>query len=85
LTLTKSNGDIVGIRYKEFKEMIDYLETNKEISLKIVADDNLKKVLLLSAASYFEDEIKNIILSFVEKNSDNNSMVKSFVKWLNLL
>nr|QNO47658.1 beta-galactosidase [Methanosarcinales archaeon ANME-2c ERB4] len=49
-----SNGDIVGTRYKEFKEMIDYLETNKEISLKIVADDNLKKVLLLSAASYFE-------------------------------
>jgi len=75
-----SNGDIVGTRYKEFKEMIDYLETNKEISLKIVADDNLKKVLLLSAASYFEDEIKDIILSFVEKNSDNNPMIKSFVK-----
>ena len=60
--------------------MIDYLETNKEISLKIVADDNLKKVLLLSAASYFEDEIKDIILSFVEKNSNDNSMIKSFVK-----
>lgn len=75
-----SNGDIVGIRYKEFKELIDYLETNNEISLKLVADDNLKKVLLLSAASYFEDEIKNIILNFVEKNSDNNSMIKSFVK-----
>ena len=75
-----SNGDIVGTRYKEFKEMIDYLETNKEISLKIVADDNLKKVLLLSAASYFEDEIKDIILSFVEKNSDDNLMIKSFVK-----
>ena len=75
-----SNGDIVGTRYKEFKEMIDYLETNKEISLKIVADDNLKKVLLLSAASYFEDEIKELILDFVEKNSDNNLMIKSFVK-----
>ncbi|MEA1894617.1 MAG: HEPN domain-containing protein [Euryarchaeota archaeon] len=74
------NGDIVRQRYKEFKEMIDYLETNKEISLKIVADDNLKKVLLLSAASYFEDEIKDIILSFVEKNSDNNPMITSFVK-----
>lgn len=75
-----SNGDIVGTRYKEFREMIDYLETNKEISLKIVADDNLKKVLLLSAASYFEDEIKDIILSFVDKNSNDNSMIKSFVK-----
>ena len=75
-----SNGGIVGTRYKEFKEMIDYLETNKEISLKIVADDNLKKVLLLSAASYFEDEIKELILDFVEKNSDNNLMIKSFVK-----
>lgn len=74
------NGDIVRQRYKEFKDMIDYLETNKEISLKIVADDNLKKVLLLSAASYFEDEIKDIILSFVEKNSDDNLMIKSFVK-----
>jgi hypothetical protein len=74
------NGDIVRQRYKEFKDMVDYLETNKEISLKIVADDNLKKVLLLSAASYFEDEIKDIILSFVEKNSDDNLMIKSFVK-----
>lgn len=74
------NGDIVRQRYREFKDMIDYLETNKEISLKIVADDNLKKVLLLSAASYFEDEIKDIILSFVEKNSDDNLMIKSFVK-----
>lgn len=74
------NGDIVRQRYKEFKDMIDYLETNKEISLKVVADDNLKKVLLLSAASYFEDEIKDIILSFVEKNSNDNSMIKSFVK-----
>ncbi|MEA1909157.1 MAG: HEPN domain-containing protein [Euryarchaeota archaeon] len=76
----EGNGGIVGTRYKEFKEMIDYLETNKEISLKIVADDNLKKVLLLSAASYFEDEIKDMILSFVEKNSDNNQMIKSFVR-----
>ena len=74
-----SNGDIVGTRYKEFKEMIDYLENNKEISLQIVADDNLKKVLLLSAASYFEDEIKELILNFVEKNS-NSPMIKSFVK-----
>ena len=74
------NGDIIRQRYKEFKDMIDYLETNKEISLKVVADDNLKKVLLLSAASYFEDEIKDIILSFVEKNSNDNSMIKSFVK-----
>lgn len=74
------NGNIVRQRYKEFKDMLDYLEANKEISLKIVADDNLKKVLLLSAASYFEDEIKDIILSFVEKNSDDNLMIKSFVK-----
>jgi len=75
-----TDGDIVGMRYKEFKEMIDYLETNKEISLKIIADDNLKKVLLLSVASYFEDEIRAILLSFVEKNSGNNPMIISFVK-----
>jgi len=75
----EDKGDIVEGRYKEFKEIIDYLESNKEISLKTVADNDLKKVLLLSAASYFEHEIKEIILDFVEKNSAN-PIIKSFVK-----
>lgn len=77
-----NNGDIIEERYKEFKEIMQYLEVNNQISFKVVADIHLKKVLLLSAASYFEDKVKEIILNFVEKNSNesNRSIIKHFVK-----
>ena len=74
-----SKIDIIERKYNDFKEIIDYLEKNKEISLKNIADNDLKKNLLLSAASYFEDLIKEIILNFVENNS-NKQIIKSFVK-----
>jgi len=74
-----SKVDIIERKYKDFKEIMDYLEKNKEISLKTIADNDLKKNLLLSAASYFEDLIKEIILNFVENNS-NKQIIKSFVK-----
>lgn len=71
--------DIILSKYDGFKAIMDYLETHKEISLKTIADTEFKKNLLLSAASYFEDLITNMILDFVENNS-SKPIIKSFVK-----
>lgn len=73
------DGDIVEKRYGEFKEIIDHYEKINDISSKNVVDDNLKKVLLLSAASYFEDIIKKIMLEFFDLNT-NSEMIINFIK-----
>jgi hypothetical protein len=66
--------------YKDNQELINYLESQKEISLKIQFDTTFRKTLLLSAASYFEEEICKMIQEFVEKVSENNQYVVSLVK-----
>jgi len=39
--------------YNDYSVLLDYLEANKEISLRNDADNNFKRVLLLSIASFF--------------------------------
>ena len=71
--------DIVENTYKQLNDLLEYLEKQGEVSLKSDADNNLKKDLLLTAASYFEYQIRNIILSFVSKITNNNALIYSFV------
>ncbi len=66
--------------YEDYLELFKYLENNKEISLRNDADNNFKKVLVLSTASYFEHEITQILLRFISKYSNNNSKIYSFTK-----
>ena len=65
---------------EEHRGVIAYLDNAKELSLRNIADDRFKKVLLLSAASYFEDRIRTIIIDFTGVASNNNEMVIAFVK-----
>lgn len=66
--------------YKDNQELLNYLESQQEISLKIQFDTTFKKTLLLSVASYFEEEICKMIQQFVEQVSQNNQYVVSLVK-----
>lgn len=66
--------------YNDYSILLDYLELNKEVSLRNDADSNFKKVLLLSAASFFENEITEGLLKFIRSNSNNNDMIYSFAK-----
>jgi len=66
--------------YSDYSVLLDYLESNKEISLRNDADNNFKKILLLSIASFFEHEITEGLLRFISKNSNNNQMIYSFAK-----
>ncbi|MFZ2472805.1 MAG: HEPN domain-containing protein [Methanothrix sp.] len=65
--------------YNDYSVLLDYLEENKEISLRNDADNNFKRVLLLSIASFFEYEINDALLRFISINSRNN-MIYSFTK-----
>ena len=51
-----------------------------EVSLQVVVGDNFRKVLLLSAASYFEHQVCNTVLDFVRERSSGSELVVNFVR-----
>ena len=65
--------------YSDFRAILDLLDKS-EVSLRLTAEEAFRKNLLVAAASYFEKEIKNQVLVFVEKTSDGNEMLVAFVR-----
>ncbi|NUN15668.1 MAG: hypothetical protein HUU55_18745 [Myxococcales bacterium] len=72
--------DAVRNIYLDYKQMVQLLEQSGEISLRISIDANYRKALLLAAASYFEQEITDIIVQFVNRTSRRNELLVNFVK-----
>lgn len=71
---------IIDSLYSEFLELRNFLEESNEISLLSTVDNTFKKTLAISAASYFEDELRKILLNYFNAKSDNNNLVRSFIK-----
>lgn len=72
--------NIVEKIYEDFNELISYLENSNEISLKNEADNNFKKVLILTIASYFERQIIEMLLNFIGRKSNNDTITVSIIK-----
>lgn len=66
--------------FKDISCLIDFLQKKEEISLQNFSEDNLKKVLLLASASYFETQIQQIVEEFANKSSNNNDALVNFLK-----
>jgi hypothetical protein len=71
---------IIDKMFEDHKALLDLLASQKEISLASDADNKLKKVLLLSAASYFEFEIASAMMQFAEDASQKNVALVALVK-----
>ncbi len=71
---------IIDTMYEEFKELLLLLDEGKEISLRSMVDNTFKKTLAVSAASFFEHEIRRILLEFVALQSSNNELISNFIK-----
>ncbi|WP_414565474.1 MULTISPECIES: HEPN domain-containing protein [unclassified Anabaena] len=71
---------IVDKIYQDNQEILDFLDKSKEISLKARLDIIFKKTLLLSAASYFEEKICNMLQEFVKRTTQNDKYIVSLVK-----
>jgi hypothetical protein len=65
--------------HKEFTDLIEFLQKNGEISLQSAADDTFRKVLTISAASYFEHTLTGIVMEFVESAAPE-ALVTSLVR-----
>lgn len=71
--------DIVEALYKEIIDLDNFLQSSNEISLKVAADSQLRKSLLLASASFYEKEIIELIETFA-KYSSNNEKLFTFIQ-----
>jgi RiboL-PSP-HEPN len=70
----------VEIIKQEYDVIIEYLDTQKQPSLLNDLNKNFRKVLLLSAGSYFENQITNILSNFVRTKSNNDERIVNFLE-----
>jgi hypothetical protein len=73
------SSSIVDRLHEEFRSIIETLERN-EPSLRSAAEENFRKALLLSAASYFEVQIVDAIIAFVRGHPPSNDLAAEFVR-----
>jgi len=71
---------IIDQQYLSGNTLVDYLKTQKELTLSNEAENNFSKNILLSAASYFEKEISETVIEFAKVHSDNDELVVSIIK-----
>ena len=66
--------------HADLAALLVFLDDASEVSLRNVADDNLRKALLLAAASYFEHRMTQDVIGFVEEVVSKEHVVKWFVR-----
>jgi hypothetical protein len=71
---------IVDAVYKQNYNLLKYLEMQKEVSFQQDMDNKLKKVLLVSAASFFETSITELLMNFFNVKAGNNPEIVAFLK-----
>jgi hypothetical protein len=75
-----SADSVIDVLYSEHLELRDYLEKQKEITLRRIIETNYPKVLALSAGGYFEQRVTSIIMQHVKSEANDDIVVVSFVE-----
>jgi len=70
---------LIESRYTEYKELVQFLLETQQISLSSLADNNLKKNLILCTASYFENEITDTLTKYFHDNNKDTICIKEFL------
>jgi hypothetical protein len=66
--------------HEDTSQLLKHLTEKGELSLHSFANENLRKVLLLSAASWFETRISAAVLKFADVHSSGHSGIQSLIK-----
>lgn len=67
-------------QYQDSKELYNYLLDKGEISFATYIDNVYKKVLVLSAASYFESKISELISNYATKASGSDKRIVTLIE-----
>ena len=71
---------VVDTVYTEFKDAVAVLVAAQELSLQIMLESNLRKTLLLSAASYFEYTLSREVIDFINELTSDNQLIGALVQ-----
>lgn len=71
---------IVDRLHSDFREVIEQLEINGEMSLRNSIEEMFRKSLLLAAASYFERRVTDAVIEVIGEASANNGLITEFVR-----
>ncbi len=71
---------VVDVIYADFKDAANVLSSSNEVSLQIMLESNLRKTLLLSAASYFEYTLTREVANFTQEITGGNGLIEALVK-----
>ncbi len=71
---------VVDTLWNDLHELAGYLSQSGQISFQQVAEDNLKKSLILSSASYFEATLSESVLEYVADRANGNTLVYGLVR-----
>ena len=75
MTVTK-----IDTMYTDFNGLNSYLSDEGEVSYALLMEDYSRKILLLSAASYFESIFISKLIDFFEKRTDDKKAISNFIK-----
>lgn len=67
-------------QYQDSKELYNYLIGKGEVSFATYINDVYKKVLVLSATSYFETKIADLISGYAKKVSESDERIVNLIK-----
>ncbi len=73
-------SDRIERQYQDEQDLHQYLMESNEISFASYIDDVYKKVLLLSAASYFESVISEAVIDFAKRAASVDSRIAVLVE-----
>ena len=71
---------VVDTIYDDFRDAAKILREARELSLQIMLEANLRKALLLSAASYFEIQLTREVQSFTDEVTSGNVLIATLVQ-----
>lgn len=71
---------IIDQQYINGNSLVDYLKSQQQLSYYTEAENNFRKNILLSAASYFENEITETVIEFAKVHSYNDDLIISIIK-----
>jgi len=66
--------------HNEYEAIAEYLIAANQISMLNDLNKNFRKIILLSASSYFEHAITKILTEFVRVKSDNDQRIVNFLE-----
>lgn len=70
----------VDILHVEYLSIVEYLNENSQPSLSSDVNKYFKKIIVLSAASYFEHRVQEILVDFITKETNNHMPALNFFK-----